>query len=103
MVQLASSWGKLFFVSLYCLSSCAYRVHFVYITPVFSAHTTAKLQLKLFRLSKKKACISAFSRNTGFCVLAGAEGLEPGATLFLTFANLPYLAINSQLAIIYNI
>lgn len=37
-----------YFVSLYCLSSCAFHVHSVCITPVFAAHATAIMHLKLF-------------------------------------------------------
>ena len=46
--------------------SCAHRLHIVCISPVFTSHVTAKLQPELFCLSKKKACISVLSRNTGF-------------------------------------
>jgi hypothetical protein len=51
-----------------------------------------KIAVELFHTYMRKACISMFPRNTGFIVLAGAEGLETGATLFLTCAKLPYLA-----------
>ena len=56
--------------------SCAFRVHFVCITPVFSSHATAKLQFKLLSVGNRKACISVFSSKYRLFNSGGQRGIR---------------------------
>ena len=72
--------------------SCAFRVHFVCITPVFSSHATAKLQFKLLSVGNRKACISVFSSKYRLFISGGQRGIRTLDTL-LTYTRVPVVRL----------
>ena len=59
--------GTLFIITLYRLFFVWISCEFVWILPVFSSHATAKMQPKLFRIGKRKACISVLFSKYRLC------------------------------------
>ena len=72
--------------------SCAFRVHFVCITPVFCAHGTANFHLKLFSVGNRKACISVFFSKYRLFNSGGQRGIRTLDTL-LTYTRVPVVRL----------
>ena len=89
----SSLTGAGFFYYRYtAFQSCAFRVHFVCITPVFSSHATAKLQFKLLSVGNRKACISVFSSKYRLFNSGGQRGIRTLDTL-LTYTRVPVVRL----------
>ena len=89
----SSLTGAGFFSYRYtAFQSCAFRVHFVCITPVFCAHGTANFHLKLFSVCNRKACISVFSSKYRLFNSGGQRGIRTLDTL-LTYTRVPVVRL----------
>ena len=89
----SSLTGAGFFYYRYtAFQSCAFRVHFVCITPVFCAHGTANFHLKLLSVCNRKACISVFSSKYRLINSGGQRGIRTLDTL-LTYTRVPVVRL----------
>ena len=88
----SSLTGAGFFYYRYtAFQSCAFRVHFVCITPVFCAHGTANFHLKLLSVCNRKACISVFSSKYRLFNSGGQRGIRTFITFIISHIQLLFL------------